>query len=190
MPITNTKSNQVQILSMLKLNIRPVKPTERDLTTLQAIATESFMATFSPYNTLQSVVDYTSNNYNLSKLQAEVEAPTSRTFFLEGNGQPIGYLKLNWGPTQTESNFPAAMEIQRIYLLPRYWGEHLGNYLMEYALEYAKEHGFKQAWLGVWQKNQRAQGFYHRYGFKQAGTHEFYMGDHYQCDDLLLKEIQ
>ena len=189
MLVATKKSSQIQVLSTLKLKVRPVQPTEHDLTILQAIATESFIATFSPYNSLRSVVEYASNNYNRPKLQAEVSAPTSRTFFLESNGQPIGYLKLNWGPTQTETNFPKAMEIQRIYLLPQYWGQHLGNYLMEYALGYAKGHGFKQVWLGVWQKNQRAQSFYHRYGFKSVGTHRFLMGDHYQCDDLLSKEI-
>ncbi len=176
-------------LSSIETRVRPVHPTARDLKTLQQIATESFTATFVPVNPPASVQRYVGDHYQLPQLEEELLAPSSATFFLEANGQPIGYLKLNWGPTQTEQNFPAALEIQRIYLLPRFWGRHLGERLMNYALNYARAHRFKQVWLGVWQKNRRAQRFYARFGFKPAATHQFIMGDHPQTDDLLLLDL-
>lgn len=169
--------------------IRPVTTSQADLQTLQTVATTSFTATFGPHNSTESITTYVRDHYNLATLKAEVAAPTSATFFLELNGQVAGYLKLNWGPTQTEANFPEAMEIQRIYLLPIYWGQHLGGYLMEHALRYARDHHFHQVWLGVWQHNDRAQAFYARYGFKPVATHQFMMGDHLQVDDLLLAEV-
>lgn len=186
---TPTVTSTWQILTTTQITIRPVTASHTDLTTLQAIAAESFTATFAPYNDVRSITEYVVNNYQLPTLQAEVTAPTSATFFLEGNGQPLGYLKLNWGPAQTEPNFPGAIEIQRIYLLPAVWGQGLGHHLMDFALTYARTHHFNQIWLGVWQKNERAQHFYARYGFQPVSTHCFWMGDHEQCDDLLLKEL-
>jgi ribosomal protein S18 acetylase RimI-like enzyme len=49
----------------------------------------------------------------------------------------------------------------------------------------------KQAlWLGVWEKNERAINFYHRWGFEKFGEHDFILGDDVQTDWLMKKELK
>lgn len=45
----------------------------------------------------------------------------------------------------------------------------LGSFMMEIALEQAKKNGFEQVELGVFSDNERAQGLYRKYGFKEYG---------------------
>jgi ribosomal protein S18 acetylase RimI-like enzyme len=40
-------------------------------------------------------------------------------------------------------------------------------------------------WLGVWEKNPNAIGFYERLGFKKVGTHAFRFGSEMQTDLLM-----
>lgn len=169
--------------------ICPVTTSPADLQALVMISRISFSATFGSHHSLQALLTYLNQAYAPAKLARELTRSTSRTFFLLAWGQPVGYLKLNWGPTQTEPNFPAALEVQRIYLLPAYQGQRLGDQLMRFALDYARHHGFHQVWLGVWQHNDRAQQFYRRWGFRPDATHQFTIGADSQTDDLLLKNI-
>jgi RimJ/RimL family protein N-acetyltransferase len=48
-------------------------------------------------------------------------------------------------------------------------GMGLGSFMMEIALEQAKKNGFEQVELGVFSDNERAQGLYGKYGFKEYG---------------------
>ena len=48
-------------------------------------------------------------------------------------------------------------------------GMGLGSFMMEIALAQAKMNGFEQVELGVFSDNERAQGLYRKYGFKEYG---------------------
>lgn len=174
----------------METSTRPVTTSAADVATLVMISRVAFTATFGPYHTLADLQDYLNDAYAPERLARELTAPTSRTFFLLAWGHPIGYLKLNWGPTQTEPNFPTALEVQRIYLLPAYQGHQRGDRLMNLALDYARRHGFPRVWLGVWQHNLPAQHFYRRWGFRPVATHRFTIGADLQTDDLLVKELE
>ena len=51
------------------------------------------------------------------------------------------------------------------------------------------EKEYEGIWLGVWEKNFRAQKFYAKYGFEKFGSHTFQMGDDPQVDWLLKKKL-
>ena len=155
----------------MKTKIIPVAAdNEKDVITLQKIATKSFTAMFGPYHEPQAVKAYTDEAYALTILRTELSNPDSRTYFLKLNGRPIGYMKLNWRAAQTDQLFDNAMQLQRIYSLPEYWNQ-LGQLLMEKALDEARQTGVKTVWLGVWEHNDRARHFGERYGLK--GWHAY-----------------
>lgn len=167
----------------MKVEIIPVTASkQQDIVTLQEIATKSFTAMFGPYHEPQAVKAYTDETYALPVLIRELNDPDSRTYFLKLNDTPVGYLKLNWRMAQTDQVFENTMQLQRIYLLPEYWNQHLGSYLMDKALDEAKKSRVKTVWLGVWEHNDRARHFYERYGFKKAGSHTFVIGQDRQTD--------
>jgi ribosomal protein S18 acetylase RimI-like enzyme len=82
-----------------------------------------------------------------------------------------------------------AFEIQRIYVLQAYHGKKVGQLLIDKALEEARKTTCNYVWLGVWQENHRAIGFYSKNGFIKFDTHIFKMGDEEQMDWLMKLDL-
>ncbi len=132
---------------------------------------------------------FLSEEYDFDKLKAEVENPESFYYFYYFEDELAGYLKLNVDAAQTESEYPEALEIQRIYVLQKYQGKRIGLAMMQQALAVAKKLKKPQVWLGVWENNLKAQAFYQKSGFKKVGSHDFILGDDKQTDYILLKTL-
>lgn len=60
---------------------------------------------------------------------------------------------------------------------------------MSKAIEIAKENDKSAIWLGVWEKNENAIGFYEKSGFVQTSSHSFFMGDEEQIDLIMVKKL-
>ena len=123
------------------------------------------------------------------QLRRELADPDSRFYLLQLRGQAVGYLKLNFGPAQTDLNDPDSLEIQRIYVLPEFQGLKLGEQMLQKALAVAVESGLQYLWLGVWEKNTGAIRFYERHGFTVIGEHPFPFGDEVQTDLIMKKAL-
>ena len=50
----------------------------------------------------------------------------------------------------------------------------------------ARARGARELWLGVWERNARAQAFYRKHGFRKVGTQIFVVGSDPQTDDVML----
>jgi ribosomal protein S18 acetylase RimI-like enzyme len=101
----------------------------------------------------------------------------------------IGYLKINFGKAQTELMDSNAAEIERIYVLKQFQGKKVGHLLLEKAMGIAHKMKVKYLWLGVWEKNIGAIGFYRKHGFKEYDKHIFKLGDDNQTDILMKVEL-
>jgi len=82
-----------------------------------------------------------------------------------------------------------SLEIERIYIRNKYQGKGLGKHLFNKAMEIAVAQNKKSIWLGVWEKNNNAIGFYEKIGFIQTGAHSFFMGDEEQIDIIMTKTL-
>lgn len=149
----------------MQVEIRKVNQDELSL--LQKIAIQTFRETFAFDNT----------------------AKESETYFILMSGKAAGFLKVNWGSSQTEQVLEDAFEIQRLYILKAYQGQGLGKQLFEFALERAQISGLSWVWLGVWEKNVKAQLLYAKYGFEQFSKHSFFVGNKVDTDWLLKKSL-
>ena len=56
-------------------------------------------------------------------------------------------------------------------------------------LEQAKSRGFDWAWLGVWERNFKAQDFYYRFGFERFSEHQYITGRYGRYRLVAEKEI-
>jgi ribosomal protein S18 acetylase RimI-like enzyme len=101
----------------------------------------------------------------------------------------IGYLKLNFGASQTELKDKNALEIERIYVLKEFHGKKVGQLLFDKAIEIAKEHHVAYVWLGVWENNKSALQFYTKNGFVEFDQHIFVLGDEAQTDIMMKLEL-
>ena len=171
------------------MNIKKINNNDEDIKKLQTIAKQTFTETFGSQNTAEDLAKFLNEEYDFNKLKSEVADPESFYYFCYFNDELAGYLKLNIGSAQTESDYPEALEIQRIYVLQKYQGQKIGLSMMQHAIEVAKKIKKSQVWLGVWEKNLKAQAFYRKSGFEKVGSHDFVLGDDIQTDYILVKEL-
>ena len=160
-----------------------------DLPELRALSIRTFRETFAALNTPENLQEYLDSAFAEEKLRRGLANETSLFFLLYSENTPAGYLKLNEAPSQTDLNDPDSLEIERIYVRGEFQGKGLGRYLMEQALLTAAERKKKYVWLGVWEKNEKAIGFYQKNGFYKTGTHAFAVGKEVQTDFIMRKDI-
>jgi len=163
--------------------------TLNDLALLQKIGMETFYESFSSVNTEENMTQYLAAAYSLDKLTAELNNPNSSFYFVAINDKVIGYLKINFGDSQTELKQEHALEIERIYVLKEYHGKNIGQLLFEKAMELAIQKKADYVWLGVWEENPRAISFYKKNGFIEFNKHIFKLGDDEQTDIMMKLQL-
>ena len=163
--------------------------TADDVAKLQEISRITFKDTFDPYTRSDDMQKFLDEDYATDKLLTQINNPDSRFLFLIKGGEVAGYLKINVGAAQTEHLQENALEVERIYLLPKFQHQGLGNVLFDYALNIAQKEGKAYVWLGVYEHNVNAQHFYKRHGFHKVSQHVYQVGSDPQIDWLLLKKL-
>ncbi|MER2059129.1 MAG: N-acetyltransferase [Niallia sp.] len=165
------------------------KCTLADLHKLQEISIETFNETFKHENSTENMKFYLENAFTLNQLEMEISNISSQFYFVFFNNQHAGYLKVNINEAQSEKMGEEFLEIERIYVKSRFQKHGIGQYLINKAVEIAKKEKKRMVWLGVWEKNDNAIGFYQKNGFVQKGTHSFFMGDEEQLDYIMTKTL-
>jgi len=171
-----------------KLKIRRIS--NDDVLTLQKISIQTFKETFTSGNTEENLKTYLDNSFTYSKLMNEINNSSSEFYFAESEYDVIGYLKLNFGNSQTELQDNKAIEIERIYVLQEFHGKKVGQILYEKAIEIAKHNNAEYVWLGVWEDNPRAISFYKKNGFVEFDKHIFNMGNEEQTDIMMKLQLK
>jgi len=166
-------------------NISIQKVTSNDIEQLQKISRQTFYETFAAGNTAENIAKYLEEDFSIEKLAAELNDKNAELYFVMLNNQVIGYLKLNFGPSQTELKDDKALEIERIYVLQEFHGKKIGQLLYEKAIQIAKQANMDYVWLGVWEENPRAISFYKKNGFVAFDKHLFKLGDDEQTDIMM-----
>nr|WP_322626022.1 GNAT family N-acetyltransferase [uncultured Flavobacterium sp.] len=170
-------------------NIETRKLTIADVETLQKIGRATFQETFATSNSEENMKDYLENGFSIEKLTSELNDENSEFYFATDEDKVIGYLKVNFGASQTELKDNDALEIERIYVLNEYHGKKIGQVLYDKALEVAKEKRATYIWLGVWEENPKAIRFYQKNGFVEFDKHIFKLGDDEQTDIMMKLEL-
>jgi ribosomal protein S18 acetylase RimI-like enzyme len=166
-------------------DIKIKKATVSDINELQAIGRQTFFETFASGNTEENMAKYLQEGFSKEKLTVELSNKNSEMYFAILEDKVIGYLKLNFGESQTELKDNTALEIERIYVLKEFHGKSVGQVLYEKAIEIAHEKKAEYVWLGVWEENPRAISFYKKNGFQEFDKHIFKLGDDEQTDIMM-----
>lgn len=163
--------------------------TINDITKLQHIGKLTFSETFSTDNNEEDMNKYLETSFSIEKIKIELQDNNSIFYFAMYNEEPIGYLKLNWGPSQTEIKTENSLEIERIYVLKEFHGKKIGQLLFEKALEIAQIKNVNYIWLGVWEYNKKAIHFYEKNGFVAFDKHVFKLGNDVQTDIMMKRDL-
>lgn len=166
------------------------KVTLNDIEQLQQIGRQTFSETFSSSNTEENMATYLAEGFSNEKLTEELNNESSEFYFALFDNKVIGYLKINFGQSQTELQDDTALEIERIYVLKEFHGKKVGQILYEKAIEIAKQKNADYVWLGVWEENPRAINFYRKNGFVEFDKHIFKLGDDEQTDIMMKLKLK
>ncbi|PKQ63269.1 GNAT family N-acetyltransferase [Labilibaculum manganireducens] len=166
------------------------KVTIENISQLQKIGRDTFEETFSSVNSEENMKEYLDKGFSVEKLKAELSNENSEFYFAILKDRVIGYLKINFGQSQTEIKDEDTLEIERIYVLEEFHGKKIGQILYEKAIELAKEKKVHYVWLGVWEQNPRAIRFYEKNGFMQFDKHIFKLGNDEQTDIMMKLQIE
>ncbi|CAM3887840.1 GNAT family N-acetyltransferase [Flavobacterium cucumis] len=167
------------------LNISIIKAELQDIEKLQKIGRKTFFETFSESNSEENMQKYLEESFSVERLITELSNKNSVFYFAIFDQEVIGYLKLNYGDSQTELKDNKALEIERIYVSKEFHGKIVGQLLFDKAIDVAKQKKVDYVWLGVWEENLRAIRFYKKNGFEAFDRHFFKLGDDEQTDILM-----
>lgn len=79
------------------------------------------------------------------------------------------------------------VELMNLYIHPAYQGSGVGRHLLQETVQVVTAQAPTTLWLCVWQANQRAVAFYHRFGFTIVGRTEIYV-DAVVFDDWVMEK--
>ena len=170
-------------IKMDKIEIKKI--TLSDINELKSIARQTFFETFSTGNTEENMTKYLDDGFSIEKLTSELKDKSAEFYIATLDDNVIGYLKLNFGQSQTELQDDKALEIERIYVLKEFHGKNVGQLLYNKAIQIARQKNADYVWLGVWGENPRAINFYKKNGFVEFKKHIFKLGNDEQTDIMM-----
>jgi len=169
--------------------IRVRKAKIEELPAVRELAIEVYTDTFAEHNTEENLQAFFNETYTLEKFTAEFSEPGSALYVALDDLKLIGFLRLRLSNEVEDQLGKNTIELQRLYIHRDYHGGSVSRQLMEEAMAYALAGKYDWIWLGVWEKNFKAQKFYTKWGFERFGEHVFQMGDDPQIDWLMKRTL-
>ncbi|MBW4661965.1 MAG: GNAT family N-acetyltransferase [Drouetiella hepatica Uher 2000/2452] len=165
------------------LTIRRANPEDAGL--LSELGAHTFSETFAADNSPEDMSAYLAASFNLAQQKVELNDPASIFFIAEVGGLAAGYAQLHVGESAEGVEDSKSVELVRLYVLREWLGRSVGAALMRACVDGARRAGHETIWLGVWERNGRAQAFYRKWNFRAVGDHVFHLGSDPQRDILM-----
>lgn len=166
------------------ISIRPA--TMGDLSILVKIGRETFAESFAKDNTQENLEAYMNIAFSEDQIKREIEGENEQFFLAFDGDMPVGYAKMR---LSDEVELGNSIELQRIYVDKNFQGRKIGVGLLQRCIDYARDKDFEWVWLGVWENNHKAKGFYIDWEFEKFGEHIFQVGDDPQTDWLMKRRV-
>ena len=156
---------------------------------LAELGARTFSETFTADNTAEDMSAYLDASFSLAQQTAELADPASTFCIAEVGGLAAGYAKLHAGEPAEGVEGAKPVELVRLYVSREWLGRGIGEALMRACVDEARQAGHDAIWLGVWERNVRAQTFYRKWNFRAVGEHVFQLGSDPQRDILMERAI-
>ena len=166
-----------------------------DAAMLAALGARTFTETFAADNSPEDMAAYLTHAYGVEQQRAELALADAVFLIAEVDGTPAGYVYLRQAPPPAHIIDAApgqpgvAVEIARFYVDAPWHGKGIAHALMDAALGEVARRGAVTVWLGVWERNARAIGFYSKRGFHDIGVQPFKLGSDLQHDRVMARAL-
>lgn len=154
-----------------------------DAAELAAVAADTFPLACPPSVAPENIASFIDANLSDARFTEYLTDPQRIIFAAKQSGRIVGYAML------IRDVDDARVELSKMYVLPGQHGSGVATALMDAALAGAAASGAESVWLGVNQKNERAQQFYKRSGFTVNGTRSFRLGAHTESDFVMVRPL-
>ena len=176
------------------MTVRVTNPTVAELPELADVAAKTFPLACPPSVTAENVAAFIDENLSEARFADYLADPDRIVLVAREDGRMVGYAMLIRGVPDDEDvqravTLRPAVEISKMYVLPDSHGAGVSVALMTEAVEQAEELDAKCVWLGVNQKNERAQRFYTKHGFSINGTKTFRLGTDTENDYVMVRPV-
>ena len=171
----------------LDLKIRRADPFDAGL--LAELGARTFSETFAADNDPEDMAAYLASSFSPARQAAELADPASTFFIAEVGGAAAGYAQLCAGEPAAGVEGAKPVELVRLYVSREWLGRGVGEALMRACVDEAQRAGHETIWLGVWERNGRAQAFYRKWNFRAFGEHVFQLGADPQRDILMQRAV-
>jgi ribosomal protein S18 acetylase RimI-like enzyme len=181
--------------------IRPGVP--GDAAPLAALAERTFRDAFAADNTAADMDAYCATAFGADIQGRQLADREIDTLVVERDGVLIGYAQLRPGapPATGDAEIPShplappssvppvAIELWRFYVDRPHHGRGVAPALMDASVDAARARGARTMWLGVWERNFRAQAFYRKLEFVDVGAQQFVLGADVQTDRIMVRQL-
>lgn len=156
---------------------------------LSELGARTFSETFAVDNTPEDLAEYVATSFNVAQQTAELKDPASTFLIAEVAGRAAGYAMLHDGEPEKSVEGRKPIELVRLYVSRDWLGRGIGEQLMRACIDEARRAGHETIWLGVWERNGRAQAFYRKWNFRAVGEHMFRLGSDLQRDIVMERPL-
>ena len=170
--------------------------TEANTHELAALAALTFPLACPPAVTAQDSAAFVAEHLSEEAFGRYLADDIKRVLVARQDGNLVGYALLVFSPL-TDPEVVAALqhlpgpaaELSKCYVHPAAHGTGTAAALMQAAMDTAVAAGRRTVWLGVNDQNLRAQAFYRKFGFAEAGRRSFSVGPHVFRDFILARRL-
>ncbi len=163
--------------------------TPGDAALLSELGARTFTETFAVDNTPEDLAAYIDTSFSVAQVTRGLEDPAATFLIAEVDGHAAGYARLHDGEPEKGVEGANPIELVRLYVSREWLGRGLGEQLMRACVDEAQQTGHDTIWLGVWERNERAQAFYLKWNFRTVGEHMFRLGSDLQRDLLMERTL-
>lgn len=152
-----------------------------DAAELAAVAAQTFPLACPPAVDADDVAAFIDGRLSEQCFAEYLRDPERTVLTARYDGRIVGYAML--------IREPDGVELSKMYVLPDCHSTGVADALMQSGIDWAAQAGAQSVWLGVNQKNVRAQRFYRRHGFEVAGTRTFQLGTVTEADFVMTRPL-
>ena len=176
--------------ALMQAAIRIRRAEEDDALELSRLAERTFRAAFAESNSAADMQKHCAAHYGQALQLAEIRASNRETWLADAGAGLVAYVQLRLDAASPFIAGERPVEIERLYVDAAHHGAGLAHQLMAHVLARAAALGSTVAWLGVWERNQRALAFYRKWQFEVVGEHIFKVGDDPQHDLIMRRDVR